>query len=386
MDKIRREGIKFAHTIGGILWLLPYVACNSAMFVLIAANTYLWGFEPWDNLLSTSYWRVIRVAYAAGDGMALYWAFSSLFVHLLFVGGASVVSLGLSRPGWLVFAVPGFMASHIARILAYDHMDRAASVLELLGMLILTLCFVESIIMREDVLGVAWLAVALLERYSHLPSAIRGNAHWMRSYELWDEALARTLELEDKKKLTLVGQSIGDAAAAALDGEVDAAEAGMRGTGVTSTANDPVSLAAASCEVPAVSEVPRNPGTVASTPTAQAEAPQAAPRLHRTPVGGVPRSSHGRHRNVRGEEGVDATVTTTTSSSSKRRSDKEISGSLDAELAVAHAHRNPLDEGHVLAVLGQADSLTLPSRRTPPERFGSRGALLRTPTFAVFSP
>ena len=35
-----------------------------------------------------------------------------------------------------------------------------------------------------------WLGVAVLERMSHLPSAFRGDASWMRSYELWERACA----------------------------------------------------------------------------------------------------------------------------------------------------------------------------------------------------
>lgn len=192
---VRIELIKLGHCLGGIFWLLPFITCNSFTFVGIALNTYLLGSEPYDNVFSPELWRVVRLLRTRGDKMTQYWAYSSLVVHFWFVGGAAVVTLGLGAPSWIFFAIPGFQASHFARLFAYEHWDIAASIAEGIGLLNLTGCFIISC-MREDAYVTVWLGVALAERYTHLPAALRCDAHWMRSYELWIEATATADRIE----------------------------------------------------------------------------------------------------------------------------------------------------------------------------------------------
>ena len=195
--------LKLAHCLGGLLWLLPFITCNPVTFVGIAINTYLLGAEPYDNVFSSDLWRVVRLQRSRGDTMTQYWAYSSLVVHLWFVGGAAVIALGLEAPAWLFFAIPGFQASHFARLLAYEHLDAYASIAECIGMLNITGCFVVSCIQDSTPLPMVWLGVALCERLTHLPSALRRDAEWMRSYDLWDEAQrsADRIEAEDSENV-----------------------------------------------------------------------------------------------------------------------------------------------------------------------------------------
>jgi hypothetical protein len=192
---VRMELIKLGHCLSGIFWLLPFITCNSFTFVGIALNTYLLGSEPYDNVFSPELWRVVRLLRTRGDKMTQYWAYSSLVVHFWFVVGAAVATLGLDAPAWIFFAIPGFQASHFARLFAYEHWDIAASIAEVVGLLTLTGCLIVSC-MRDSVFVSVWLAVALTERYSHLPAALRCDARWMRSYELWIEAVATADRIE----------------------------------------------------------------------------------------------------------------------------------------------------------------------------------------------
>jgi hypothetical protein len=41
-----------------------------------------------------------------------------------------------------------------------------------------------------------WLGVAVVERATHIPAALRGDAGWMRSYELWERACALASQAE----------------------------------------------------------------------------------------------------------------------------------------------------------------------------------------------
>jgi hypothetical protein len=87
-----------------------------------------------------------------------------------------------------LFSVLGFSASHLARMVAFEGRDKLASVLEVIGWLILVGCEVFSILMGESMFVNVWLLVSIIERYSHIPAAFRGDASWMRSYELWCHA------------------------------------------------------------------------------------------------------------------------------------------------------------------------------------------------------
>jgi hypothetical protein len=189
--RVRRELLKLCHCIGGLLWLMPFLLCNPVAFVPMALNTFLWGAEPYDNVFSPQLWRIVRRSWARGEKMDMYWAISSVLVHFWFVIGAAVITLGMARPVWFVIAIPCFMASHVARLFAYEHMDRAASVAEAVGVLGLLGCVISALLWWEEIPSTGWIVVATAERCSHLPSCFRNDASWMRSYDLWEDAVRK---------------------------------------------------------------------------------------------------------------------------------------------------------------------------------------------------
>jgi len=182
--KTRIAMMKLSHCLGGFLWMLAITVCTPWTFPLIVANTYLWGSEPYDNVFSVDMWRVSLALARKGVWMHVYWAISSLFLHVWFVGGAATLTLGVERPEWIVIAIVGFVSSHIARLFAYEYRDVAASILEIVGVLLLTVCLVIEAMDWSTATGV-WLTVSVFERWTHIPAAVRGDAGWMRSYDLW---------------------------------------------------------------------------------------------------------------------------------------------------------------------------------------------------------
>lgn len=176
--------MKLSHCLAGFFWMLALTVCSPWTFPLIVANTYLWGSEPYDNVFSPEMWRVSMTLARKGIWMHVYWAISSLFLHLWFVAGAAVITIGIEQPQWLVLAILGFTSSHIARLFAYEYKDIPASILEVIGVLFLTSCLTFEALDWSNFRGV-WLAVSVLERWTHIPSAFRLDAGWMRSYDLW---------------------------------------------------------------------------------------------------------------------------------------------------------------------------------------------------------
>jgi len=186
--KTRINLMKFSHCLGGFLWMLALTVCSPWTFPFIVANTYLWGSEPYDNVFSRDMWRVALALGRKGKWVHVYWAVSSLVLHLWFVGGAAVITMGIERPDWIVLAILGFTSSHIARLFAYEFLDTPASILEVIGVLFLTSCLTFESLHWSNFRGI-WLAVSVLERWTHIPSAVRRDAGWMRSYDLWLEAV-----------------------------------------------------------------------------------------------------------------------------------------------------------------------------------------------------
>ena len=193
----REQLIVTAHLVGGFVWYISLNSCQKWGFPLLVAQTYLYGAEPYDNLFSAQMWTVcLRMWRKFGEKIHVYWAVSSLVVHTWFVAGAATLSLGITKPSWILFAILGFFCSHVARVFSYHHYDRVASALESMGVGFLIACLViESL--DPNAVRVVWLSPALLERLTHLPAAFRGDASWMRSYELWAELQRRSRELAD---------------------------------------------------------------------------------------------------------------------------------------------------------------------------------------------
>ncbi len=138
---------------------------------------------------------MVNKLWKKGEKIHAYWAVSSLVVHLWFILGAAWLNIGLERPTWLVIAIVGFSCSHMARVFAYDYHDTIASSLEFLGvMCLLVCCGLEAV--NYTVFGLIWLCSSTFERITHLPSALRRDANWMRSYDLWEAAVKKSNEFE----------------------------------------------------------------------------------------------------------------------------------------------------------------------------------------------
>jgi len=183
----RKQLIRAGHFFAGFVWNISLVTCSPWMFTLLVAQTYLYGSEPYDNVFSGDMWRVVIKLWKNGEKVHGYWAISSLLVHLWFVGGAGALALGIERPSWILLGIIGFSCSHIARVFAYDYFDTMASIFEFFGVLILALCLpIEWY--TYHTFTFAWLIVSVLERITHLPSAFKRDASWMRSYDLWIQA------------------------------------------------------------------------------------------------------------------------------------------------------------------------------------------------------
>jgi hypothetical protein len=73
-------------------------------------------------------------------------------------------------------------------MVAFEGRDKLASVLEVIGYADIVGCFLISVLMGESFIADLWLLVCIIERYSHIPAAFRGDASWMRSFELWCHA------------------------------------------------------------------------------------------------------------------------------------------------------------------------------------------------------
>ena len=167
--------------------MMPFITCSGWSYLLMAANTYCYGAEPYDNIFSAATWKVAHRLAKRGQTMHVYWLYSSLIVHGWFCGGAAWVVVREERVDWWIIAVFGFMASHLARAQAYDGRDKAASILEVFGVAAVGLCAVITLA-GGAYYGTpvkVWVAVAFLERLTHVPAALRSDASWMRSYELW---------------------------------------------------------------------------------------------------------------------------------------------------------------------------------------------------------
>jgi len=205
--KTKMQLMRLSHCLGGFFWMLGMTVCSPWVFPLIVGNTYLWGSEPYDNVFSPQMWHVAMWHAQRGAWIHVYWAISSLFLHLWFVGGAAVITLGLERPDWMIFAIAGFSASHFARLFAYEYKDRVASILEMIGIGLLSVCLVLEALNWSNLRGV-WLAVSVFERLTHLPTAFRFDANWMRSYDLWLAAVREVPLRPDDIELCTPGSSI----------------------------------------------------------------------------------------------------------------------------------------------------------------------------------
>eukprot|EP00027_Filamoeba_sp_ATCC50430_P004144 CAMPEP_0168542124 /NCGR_PEP_ID=MMETSP0413-20121227/1179_1 /TAXON_ID=136452 /ORGANISM="Filamoeba nolandi, Strain NC-AS-23-1" /LENGTH=128 /DNA_ID=CAMNT_0008571977 /DNA_START=388 /DNA_END=774 /DNA_ORIENTATION=- len=107
-------------------------------------------------------------------------------MHTWFVFGAAALMVGaLGRPSYMWFAIIGFQCSHLARVFAYDHMDTIASMFELVGIAFLCVCLAAEIVEGADPPATVWFAVSIFERFTHVPAALRRDAGWMKSYDLW---------------------------------------------------------------------------------------------------------------------------------------------------------------------------------------------------------
>jgi hypothetical protein len=187
---------------GGFFWMLPPTTCSPWTVLLMIVVLYLWGAEPYDNVLSPELWAVVIHRWKKhGQWTDAYWAVSCLLVHLWFAWGAAWMATGVDRPIWYHLAIVGFSSSHIARICSYKYMDAAASALEACGITCVVGCLAWSVSVRDNWPVLVWLAVAAAERCTHLPAAIKGDAAWMRSYDLWLEAQAccATVDCDDEQ-------------------------------------------------------------------------------------------------------------------------------------------------------------------------------------------
>lgn len=136
-----------------------------------------------------------------GDTMHRYWLWSSIVVHVWLILGAAALTSGVYLPNGYMFAIFGFKLSHIGRLLALDHMDKAASTAEALGIFVLVATTLFSI--HDDPWWVsAWFIPLVLERMTHLPTAWRCDAEWMRSYDLWDGKLVDIQDLNQENPVT----------------------------------------------------------------------------------------------------------------------------------------------------------------------------------------
>lgn len=121
----------------------------------------------------------------------MYWLVSSLIFHLWFVGGGAAVTMGLERPSYYILAIPGFQASHLARVFAAFYQDEVASIFEVVGICVLGGCVAIGFLDKDSTVAIVWLIVAVVERCSHFPAAFRGDASWMRSFDLWKDMVAK---------------------------------------------------------------------------------------------------------------------------------------------------------------------------------------------------
>lgn len=180
----RKHIIRTSHFFAGFIWIYMVTVCNPWTYVLIIGTTYLWGSEPYDNVFSKDMWIIVMKLWRSGDKVHLYWAISSLVVHAWFLMAAAAILVGLYKPAWIIFAIFGFSCSHIARVFAYDRMDRVASFLEILGVMFLVICVIFEVLDMNK-FRIIWLSISTFERMTHLPAAFKGDAGWMRSYDLW---------------------------------------------------------------------------------------------------------------------------------------------------------------------------------------------------------
>lgn len=84
-----------------------------------------------------------------------------------------------------------------------SYWDVTASLLELLGFTIVAGCLVWAALGGRPAVELVWLGVAVAERATHLPAALRGDAGWMRSYDLWEELVREhgARETEDPSRV-----------------------------------------------------------------------------------------------------------------------------------------------------------------------------------------
>jgi hypothetical protein len=197
---VRKQLIRFAHLTGPIVWATSMTSCSRVLFPLLVGQTYLWGSEPYDDVFHHVMWqRALRLWREKREWIHLYWLWSSLFVHTWFVGGAAGLLIGVSQPQWLLMVIFGFSFSHLARLFSYSYYDRLASWLEVIGIMFLCWAMVSEIL-DPHAEHLVWLGVAVFERLTHLPSAIRGDAGWMRSYDLWEAMCAEEEHLPQQQQ------------------------------------------------------------------------------------------------------------------------------------------------------------------------------------------
>jgi hypothetical protein len=185
--RARKELMNFAQIGGMVAWVTPLLVCSPWSFFFMLTTVYMFGCEPFDNVLWPPMWAMVREQWALGRKVYAYWAISSLVVHFWFVGGAAAAVIGIDYPRWFWVAIYGFGASHTARLCAFHHLDRWAGWFEAGGILLLIVCVILAFVEDNMLVQRVWLSVAVAERLTHLPGALRGQVAWMRSYELWEQ-------------------------------------------------------------------------------------------------------------------------------------------------------------------------------------------------------
>lgn len=185
----RQQIIRFGHCTGLLCWMVCLTSCQRFLFPILVGQTFLWGSEPYDDVFNSSLWENASREYKKGSWIHYYWLISSLFIHAWFVAGAAFLMFAIAKPASIFVMIYGFAASHIARLLAYEYYDKAASWFEICGICLLTLAVVIEYLQYDShnrsAMILIWQLVSVLERYTHLPAAFNYDAGWMRSYDLW---------------------------------------------------------------------------------------------------------------------------------------------------------------------------------------------------------
>jgi hypothetical protein len=206
--RTRKELLKAVHLFGGFIWFLSILTCSPWSYIPVVAQLYSFGAEPYDNVLSSKVWKISHHLWQQGEKMHYYWLISSLIIHFWFVLGASLICLGMGRPSWFIVAIIGFKFSHLARVWAYDYKDKTASILEVCGISCLALCCIMAGLNSEPVYTTVWLILSTIERLTHLSAALKYDAAWMRSYDLWLAAIAKYHNDKNNSSTTSNGCSV----------------------------------------------------------------------------------------------------------------------------------------------------------------------------------